>query len=278
MDPGTIVGVASAAIAFLDFAIELVKGTHEIYSSLNGSSDANAHVDLVISDLHTASGTLIVQNTTARTGLASQHEKALAELSAKCHRKCIELLNVTKKLKIHDRSKWSSFNAAWKLHWKKDDIDHMHGELRDYRLAILLRLNQMQMYVATSSYLEWKKTNPQPLERMPFRQMKNLTPFCSSLGARSETSTKSKLPYVLVSSISFILSRYIAVKMISVNQEKALAVGSHMRVWTIEKNRILSFRGGSPTTSVKLVLTQGPNTWHGSAPEHRHFRIHGQLL
>ena len=148
MDPVSAIGVAAAAIAFLDFAIELVKGSHEIYSSLNGSTEENAHIDLVISDLQSASASLLLQQTPSRAGLVSLHEKALLELGTKCHKKCIELLRITKALEVHDRSKWSSFKAAWKSRFKKDDIDRMYNDLRDYRLAILLRLNQMQMYVS----------------------------------------------------------------------------------------------------------------------------------
>ncbi|EPE07292.1 hypothetical protein F503_07943 [Ophiostoma piceae UAMH 11346] len=145
MDPASAIGVAAGAIAFLDFAIELVKGSHEIYCSLNGSTEENAHIDLVIYDLQSASASLLLQQTPSRAGLVSQHEKALIELGTKCHRKCTELLRITNSLQVHDRSKWSSFKTAWKSRWKKDDIDRMHSDLRDYRLAILLRLNQMQI-------------------------------------------------------------------------------------------------------------------------------------
>lgn len=151
MDPATAIGVASSVIAFLDFSIEIVSGAWEIYKSLDGQTSANAHVSVIVADFENASASLCVKNKYSKDINGepaiplSENERAILDLSDKCHAICVQLREALLKLTRKHKTVWASLKTAWLQRRKQSDIVKLHANLREYRSAIMLRLLQVQV-------------------------------------------------------------------------------------------------------------------------------------
>ena len=144
MDPASALGVASAVIAFIEFSTELISGACEIYKSLDGKTDENAHIELIVEDLSRASRSLSIPSSTV-DGARTAYEKDIIALSTKCQKKCDALYTIFTQLRPKSKSTWSSFRSAWMSRRKQGDIAGIYSELRDYRSAMLLRMSQRHM-------------------------------------------------------------------------------------------------------------------------------------
>jgi len=81
MDPITAIGLASSILTFIECATEIVTGTYEVYHSVAGTTDENAHIEAVTEDLHEVTAHLS-SNLAGRT----KHEKALKDIGSKCEK------------------------------------------------------------------------------------------------------------------------------------------------------------------------------------------------
>lgn len=139
MDPITAIGLASSLITFVEFATKIVTGTYEVYTSSEGTTVTNAHIDTIISDLEEAA-------TDLETELPgkSKHERALKELASKCNKVAGELLQLLNRIRSYgSHSTWKSFKAAIISMRKQKEITVLEKRLNDYRVQILTRLTLM---------------------------------------------------------------------------------------------------------------------------------------
>lgn len=93
MDPITAVGFASSILTFIDFSYQIISGTFEVIKS--GSTADNAHVSVVINDLHN-----VTKEFTNRPPAHSKHEDALNALALECQDVSEELRKLLEKLKV----------------------------------------------------------------------------------------------------------------------------------------------------------------------------------
>lgn len=139
MDPITAIGLASSILTFVDFATQIVIGTFEVYTSATGTTDENARIDTIISDLRDVTDDLdssLVGNT--------KHEKALRRLASKCETLSDELLRILKDLAVAGgNSTWKSLKVIMKSMRKEKKVVKMEKQIGEYRSEILLRLTLM---------------------------------------------------------------------------------------------------------------------------------------
>jgi hypothetical protein len=136
MDPVTALNLASSILSFVDYATKIVIGTYEVYKSVSGTTEENAHIDTVIGDLREATYDLD-SNLVGKT----KHEKALKELASKCETLSDELSRLLKKLAVSgDHSTWKSLKVKIKSMRKEKEVAGMEKRLGEYRSEILLRL------------------------------------------------------------------------------------------------------------------------------------------
>ncbi|KAH8804493.1 hypothetical protein F5884DRAFT_754102 [Xylogone sp. PMI_703] len=139
MDPITALNLASTILTFIDYATKIVTGTYEVYKSVTGTTEENAHIDAVIGDLREATDDLdstLVGKT--------KHEKALKELASRCEALSDELSGLLKKLAVSGgHSTWKSLKAKIKSMHKEKGVAGMEKRLGEYRSEILLRLTLM---------------------------------------------------------------------------------------------------------------------------------------
>lgn len=139
MDPITAIGLASSLITFVEFATKIVTGTYEVYTSSEGTTITNAHINTIISDLKEVA-------TDLETELPgkSKHERALKELASKCDKIAGELLQLLNRIRSDgNHSTWNSLKAAIVSMRKQKEIVILEKRLNDYRLQILTRLTLM---------------------------------------------------------------------------------------------------------------------------------------
>jgi hypothetical protein len=145
MDPITAVGFAASILNFIDFSHKLISGTLEVIKS--GSTSENAHVSVVINDLHAVTKELDYPPTGK-----SKHEDALNTLASECKGLSEELQQLLEKLKVTAKnSKWKSVKTALRSMWKKGEVAGLESRLHTYRSQILLRLVLILKYVIIKS-------------------------------------------------------------------------------------------------------------------------------
>lgn len=141
MDPITAVGFAASILNFIDFSHKLISGTLEVIKS--GSTSENAHVSVVINDLHA-----VTKELDKCPPGNSKHDEALNTLASECKVLSEELQKLLEKLKVTAKnSKWKSIKTTLRSMWKKGEVAELEGRLDTYRSQILLRLVLILKYV-----------------------------------------------------------------------------------------------------------------------------------
>lgn len=95
MDPFTAIGLASSVVQFVDFSTKLICGAREIYYSTTGTTEENASLELVVTEMKAWSSKLQYYGPSAQ----SEEEKAIHSLAAECQKlsdKILELIEKTK--------------------------------------------------------------------------------------------------------------------------------------------------------------------------------------
>ena len=93
MDPITAVSFAASILTFIDVSHRVISGTWEVIKS--GTTSENAHVGIVINDLHN-----VTKQLSNRLPGYSQHEQALNTLASECQELSDDLVKLLEKLKI----------------------------------------------------------------------------------------------------------------------------------------------------------------------------------
>ncbi|KAK6069160.1 hypothetical protein SCUP234_10808 [Seiridium cupressi] len=125
IDPVAAVGVASAAITFLDFSWTLVKLSIEVYKLQSGASADKLHIDKLIRTLRGASDRLSsdIKHGKSKYGNVM---KAIAKDSIDLAQK---LLQVLKKLGGHTKKQafWRNVQVQWRISRKSSLIEKIAG-------------------------------------------------------------------------------------------------------------------------------------------------------
>ena len=127
LDPLTSVGLASSLVQLVDFSWKLFQGTKSIYRSATGSSDENACLHLITTDLRCLSNGIQA---------SENHPEDLRRLATEIKDLAGELLGALEELKLTDKSKWKSFLLAMKEVWKKEKIADMSGRLSKLQVQL----------------------------------------------------------------------------------------------------------------------------------------------
>jgi len=148
MDPISAIGFAASILTFIEFASKIVAGAHEVYTSASGTTEENAHIDTVITDLRETADSLD-SDLIGKT----KHEKALKELASKCEILSTELLTLLEQLRLSGKnSTWKSLKITLKSMRKEKVVGGMEKRLGEYRSQMLLRLSLMLKYYRISRY------------------------------------------------------------------------------------------------------------------------------
>ncbi|KAI9767609.1 MAG: hypothetical protein M1839_004466 [Geoglossum umbratile] len=125
MDPITALTIASTIVTFVDFATKIVTGTYQVYNSVSGTTEENAHIDTIISDLREVTDDL----------------DSDLELASKCEKLSGELLCLLENLAASgNHSTWKSLKVKIMSMHKEKEVARIEKRLGDYRSQILLRL------------------------------------------------------------------------------------------------------------------------------------------
>jgi hypothetical protein len=134
MDPITAIGFATSILTFVDFSYQVISGTFEVIKA--GRTSDNAHVSVVIDDLHN-----VTKELSNRPLGSSKHDDALNELALECQQVSRDLQNLLEKLKTEIGSPvWKSVRVVLRSKWKKGHIAELDKRLARYRSQTLLRL------------------------------------------------------------------------------------------------------------------------------------------
>ncbi|KAJ0117532.1 hypothetical protein J7T55_003950 [Diaporthe amygdali] len=127
------IGLASSIVAFIDVAFKIVRGTHEVYTSVNGATQINDHTGVVVGDLQRVTAEL-------RSHPQSSNDLDLVELASKCQELSDELLQLLHKFLPKTPGKWQSFVATCRILRKQKEAASMEARLDRYRQQISERL------------------------------------------------------------------------------------------------------------------------------------------
>jgi len=136
MDPVTAVQLTAAVIDFTCFAWGLIRGTKDIYHSVNGTLDENERIEVVIRDLDRIAGDL-GRSTTGHLA----PELAIKQLAEDCKEESVKLLGLLKKLRVRGKiTIWKSLKAKFLTLMTKEEIEELKQSLDYYRSEIKLNL------------------------------------------------------------------------------------------------------------------------------------------
>jgi 6-phosphogluconate dehydrogenase len=152
MDPISALGIAAAAVQFIDFGSKLVSRSKEIYQSSSGFSAE--HVDLtettnkMISLSQNLESTL--QNSASQT--LEFHESQLLEVCRQCLQISSELITAINKIRTQGgHRKWNSFEQAFKSIWSQGQLDKLRKRLDESRQQLIVHILVSLRYYRSQS-------------------------------------------------------------------------------------------------------------------------------
>ncbi|KAL1860711.1 hypothetical protein Daus18300_009054 [Diaporthe australafricana] len=135
MDPVSALGVASAAVAFIDFAIGIFRQIHD--NCGDGQRLNEGNFETVINDLLNWDHDLNQENVTE----TDPDIRALQHLLSECNGTARKLIEALEKLKPKvSSSKWDCFHAALKMHWGAKQLEDLRLHVEGFRSQLSLRM------------------------------------------------------------------------------------------------------------------------------------------
>lgn len=141
MDAVTALGVAAAAVQFVDFGTKIVLKTRQLHGSTSGALLENIEIEAASKRLNDMVTTL--QNNKPAQGCSggqtiSASGRILEEICQGCLDVSEELIPRLEELKVLDRSrkKWRSFRQALKSVWSKESIHEIRERLVAYQAQL----------------------------------------------------------------------------------------------------------------------------------------------
>jgi hypothetical protein len=134
-DPFAALGLAGNIITLIDFTWKLFAGAHTIYRSHAGTSDENVVLEVIVRDISSLSGAVIVEQ--------ARSEK-LQLLAAESKRVAEELLHALEKLKAKGRNtRWGSLKAALKEVWSRGEIENLEKSLSKLQAQVTAHIQHL---------------------------------------------------------------------------------------------------------------------------------------
>lgn len=143
MDPFTAISLASAIVQFVDFGTKLIKGGREIYYSTTGSTEENASLETVVSEMRIWSAKLAYSGSALRS-----EEKAICSLAEECRKLSGKILDLIEKGRPKDqKSKTQVVFAAVRGKWHDGDKQQLLGRLDYCRSQLSIQLAALEKYL-----------------------------------------------------------------------------------------------------------------------------------
>jgi hypothetical protein len=141
-DPITALSLASAVLQLVDFGSKMLVTGYKTYKSVDGVSDCNEHIEVLVADLRALHEKLAQRPSTATAGL-SEDEAAIVELAGKSQRIARKLIALLEDLKVKGKGllrSWEAVRKTIKATWKKEEIEILHRQLQDLQAQVDSRL------------------------------------------------------------------------------------------------------------------------------------------
>jgi hypothetical protein len=136
LDPFTILGLASNILQFLDFTGKLVAGTWAISKSASGVSEDTKYLRN-----KTTAVSRLIDDFFALNRCSAELQSVLEG----CKMVADDLLRMLEKLEIKgSKTKWKSFQIAWKETWSRHKVSLLFEKLADLQTQINTQV-QLQM-------------------------------------------------------------------------------------------------------------------------------------
>lgn len=141
MDGLSALTVAASVAQFIEFGLDLVTKSKEIYKSANGATIKHEETEAATTRLVQLSDRLktSVNDQSTTSANLSPEDQALRTVCDRCIMVSNELLQKLNKLKIHDQGKlrrYKSFRQAIKSVCSKSAVDEMATRLKELRQEI----------------------------------------------------------------------------------------------------------------------------------------------
>ena len=157
------IGLTGNVLQFVQYAIQIISSTNQIYQSAKGSSQRNDELEKIYGRLEDFTTSLQAPNPTQNTPLQPSrglvppsqssesivHINALNELAKDCRGVCDQLLTKVRKIKIED-GRWRrcrSLRAALESAWDSKSIADLEARLEKFQTVILLHFFPILRYV-----------------------------------------------------------------------------------------------------------------------------------
>lgn len=146
MDPLSALSLASTIVQFVDFSIELVQSTKQIYESTSGANSQNEDYISSATELQRLCQRLCVSKASPDSPLSPDQE-ALNTLATRCQRISKDLIALLERTKPSDReSKWRCFVAAIKTHLKRGESELLLRRLAECRSQLEIQILRLSRY------------------------------------------------------------------------------------------------------------------------------------
>ena len=152
MDPLTALSFAGTVVQFVDFSTKILKASHEIYQSVDGTPRDHDELELVLSDLFSLTQKLKVPPRYPMTSPSNvDDQKMLDELCHACLvvadelQKGLDKLKASSKIKIPGMGRrWNSLQQGIRIIWTNADrlklIERLATLKESLRMTILVGL------------------------------------------------------------------------------------------------------------------------------------------
>lgn len=144
MDPVSVIGLASSILTFIDIGYKVVTGTLE--TAQTGRAPHTEHIDAVAHDLNNA----VARFSKPVPPNASDPEKALGEVSARCQTLSTELLALIRRFKVQAAKPgitWDKIKVVFRRIRSDPKVQELQRSLAEYRSQILVHLVTILTYV-----------------------------------------------------------------------------------------------------------------------------------
>lgn len=159
LDPFTAVSLASCVVQFTDFGIKVIKGTIELYNSVNGLNAEKSDLEFKINHVRKLAEKIIALDHEDADMLTLRSDGQLRERAKDCNLIAKDLLSLLDDLKVKQLQgpgrKWESFRKAVATltpHNKKKIAD------LENKLSLVQELmrNEIQLMMRQVSFAPWR--------------------------------------------------------------------------------------------------------------------------
>jgi hypothetical protein len=155
MEPLSALGVAAAAVQFLDFTAKVVSSTYKVYQTDPGCDiGQNATIRAIAKDTQRLNSEVRQSLSRSNTQSLNAGEKEIISLGKACDEMGSRLLQALDSLQKQPKPRkhvvWDDFRIALRTVWGKDDIESLSKDLQNYRQQITMQLVVAQRYVTSN--------------------------------------------------------------------------------------------------------------------------------